>query len=125
RQPDGWRCGGRAPRRASPSLRGRRGWTSRKDAVDLVAEVDGDDVRSFLGQPDRMRPALPAPSTRDQRDLVLDSTHEFLLCRVPRGKCRGTTGVASTAWVRCMEPHAIGCRKTVEPQRPTVNELVD
>ena len=45
------------------------------DRRDVLAEVDRDDVGAFLGEPDRVTPALPASGTGDERDLSLYSSH--------------------------------------------------
>ena len=45
------------------------------DRRDVLTEVDSDDVGAFLGQPDRVTPALPARGAGDERDLSLYSSH--------------------------------------------------
>jgi hypothetical protein len=48
--------------------------------IDLLAQVDGDDVRALLGQPDRVAAALAAGRTGDERDLTLHSScHDWFL----------------------------------------------
>jgi hypothetical protein len=42
---------------------------------DRLADVEGDDVRALLRQPDRVGPALAARGPHDQGDLVLDASH--------------------------------------------------
>ncbi|WP_283612941.1 hypothetical protein [Mycolicibacterium poriferae] len=60
----------------------------------MGAQVDGDDVGAFLGEADRMRPALPAGGPGDEDDLVLEQaarlpdTHDrraYCARRVPAG----------------------------------------
>src|SRR5262249_47345282 len=41
---------------------------------DRLADVDGDDVGTFLGLPQRMRTALATARTGDERDLALQPT---------------------------------------------------
>ena len=43
------------------------------DAVDLFAEVDGDDVSAFLGESHRMRAALAACRPGDEGDFAIKS----------------------------------------------------
>ena len=50
----------------------------------LAAQVDGDDVRALLGQPDRVRPALAPSRARDEGDFALELARHlprpFQLC---------------------------------------------
>jgi hypothetical protein len=50
-----------------------------RHAGDLIAEVDGDDVRSLLRQPDRVAAALAARRAGDEGDLAFQLAHR----RVP------------------------------------------
>ena len=45
------------------------------DRGEVLAPIDGDDVGAFLGEPNRMTPALPASSTGDECNLALYSSH--------------------------------------------------
>src|SRR5882757_7160134 len=45
------------------------------DRIDLAGDVDGDDVRAFLGEPDRMAAALAAGSAGDEGDLAVELSH--------------------------------------------------
>jgi hypothetical protein len=46
--------------------------------ANLRAQVDGDDVRALLGQPDRVRPALTARGPGDEGDLARYSSCHVL-----------------------------------------------
>nr|WP_281174621.1 metalloregulator ArsR/SmtB family transcription factor [Cryptosporangium arvum] len=43
--------------------------------ADLAAEIDRDDVRALLGEPDRVTAALPPCGTGDERDLAVELPH--------------------------------------------------
>ena len=43
------------------------------DGVDVAAQVDGDDVGAFLGQPHRVTAALAARRAGDEGDLSFDA----------------------------------------------------
>jgi hypothetical protein len=45
--------------------------------VDVVADVDGDDVRALLGQPDRVAPPLAAAGPGDEGHFALDASHAY------------------------------------------------
>ncbi len=45
------------------------------DAVELLADVEGDDVRSLLGQAHRVGAALPPGPPADEGDLAVEKTH--------------------------------------------------
>ena len=46
-----------------------------RDRLDGLAQVDGDDLGALLRQPQRVRAALPARRSRDERDLAVHPTH--------------------------------------------------
>jgi hypothetical protein len=50
--------------------------------VDLAADVEGDDVRTLLRQPDRVRAALPPGTTADEGDLAFENSHVQCSCLV-------------------------------------------
>ena len=57
----------------------RRGCGDQIDCVDLLTDVDGDDVGTFLRQPYRVRPALAAGRAGDESDLAFNtSSHCYL-----------------------------------------------
>ncbi len=43
-----------------------------RDAVDLVAQVERDDVGALFGEPDGVRAPLTPRRARDERDLPLE-----------------------------------------------------
>ena len=43
--------------------------------VDRRAQIDGDDVGTFLGEPDGVAASLTPSGARDQGDLSFDTTH--------------------------------------------------
>ena len=45
------------------------------DRRDVGADVDGQDVGALPGQPDGVRPALPARRSGDECDLAFESSH--------------------------------------------------
>jgi hypothetical protein len=56
--------------------------------VDVGADVDGDDVGAFLGQPDGVAAALTARCAGDECDLALNASHSGVLSffrRCPAG----------------------------------------
>ena len=54
--------------------RGHRVW----HRIDLGGQIDRDDVRALLSQPDRVRAALAASRAGDEGDLALYSSHDAL-----------------------------------------------
>ena len=46
-------------------------------AVDVVADVDGDDVRALLRQPHRVAAALTAGGPGDEGNFALDASHSL------------------------------------------------
>ena len=50
----------------------------RRHRGDLTADVHGDDVGAFLGQSDRMAPALAPGGSGDERDLAFHPTRSGL-----------------------------------------------
>src|ERR1700729_858554 len=56
-----------------------RGGQGVQVGLDLLADVDGDDVGTFLGQPDGMAPALAACRSGDECNFPFEPTcHEYL-----------------------------------------------
>ena len=45
------------------------------DGLDIMAQVDGDDVRAFFREPHRVAAALAARGARDEGDFALDASH--------------------------------------------------
>src|ERR1700742_820733 len=55
------------------------------DAVDLTAEIEGDDVGALLGEPNRMRPPLATRGAGDERDFAIElACHDGLLSTTSR-----------------------------------------
>ena len=95
------------------------------DAVDLLADVDGDDVGAFLGEPDRVAAALAACRTSDESDLAFKLSHDlaFLSFACP-GHCafhRVGLGYGASPGGRLRGPgtvreparHAAACRSDI------------
>ena len=53
----------------------------------MGAQVDGDDVGAFLGETDRVRPALPAGGSGDEDDPVLEQATSLLDIHDRRAYC--------------------------------------
>ena len=67
-----------------------------------MADVEGDDVRALVGQPDGVAAALPARRAGDHRDLVGEAGHRAILPVARQPSSNGPTSIRAGAvpWTR-------------------------
>src|SRR3546814_4684211 len=78
------------------------------DGVHLLAQVDGDDVGTVLGQAHGVVPALAARSPCDERDLTLELAHERHL-QTSSGVCGPAVPLVVPARSRPASPSRATC----------------